>query len=79
MVEYKLYGIGSDGHVLWRHDCFALDDLDSLDHARELGGIYEIEIWQGARFVARMTKDGTASLAQSSAQPAHAGPLRIAP
>jgi len=66
--EYKLYCIGSDGRIAMRHDYHAADDLDSLDRATELCGEYEIEIWQGERFVARVTKAGTASLVEPSAQ-----------
>jgi len=70
MSEYKLYCIESDGRVAMRHDYCASDDLSSLDRAKELCGEYEIEVWQGSRFVARVTKDGTASLTEPSAQSA---------
>ena len=68
MSEYKLYCIGSDGRVAMRHDYSARDDLASLERAKELCGEYEIEVWHGSRFVARVTKDGTASLIEQNAQ-----------
>jgi hypothetical protein len=68
MADYKLYCIATDGHIAMRHDYDACDDLTSLERARELCGEYEIEIWQGVRFVARVAKDGTASAAGPAAQ-----------
>lgn len=59
--EYKLYSIGHDGHIEKRHDCNAPDDLAALDKARALCGPHEIEVWNGARFVARLAADGSAS------------------
>jgi hypothetical protein len=42
------------------------DDLTALEKAQELCGNYEIEIWQAARRVARLSKDGTGSLQPDS-------------
>lgn len=61
MGEYKFYCIGPDGHIVSRQDYAARDDLAALDRARELCGQYEIEVWEGARMVTRVAKDGTAS------------------
>ena len=63
MPDYKLYCIGHDGHIDKRHDIKAAGDLDALDQARKICGPHEVEVWEQARFVARITADGTASLA----------------
>ena len=70
MHEYKLYCIGSNGHIESRHDYRARDDLAALERARELCHEFEIEIWEGARVVTRVAKDGTASFIEPSAQSA---------
>jgi hypothetical protein len=61
MSDYKLYCIGLDGHIEKRHDYFAPDDLDALDRAKQICGPHEVEVWEGARFIARVKADGTAS------------------
>jgi len=60
-MDYKLYCIGVDGHVVKRYDFAGADDLAALDRVRELCEEFEIEVWERARFVARLAKDGTAS------------------
>jgi hypothetical protein len=59
--EYKLYCIGSDGHINKRHDYFGPDDLAALDRARKICGPHEVEVWEGARFITRVALDGKAS------------------
>jgi hypothetical protein len=59
--EYKLYCIGDDGHINKRHDYCAPDDLAALEQAHKLCGPHEVEVWERARFVARVKADGTAS------------------
>jgi hypothetical protein len=66
--EYKLYCVDTDGRIVRRYDYAAEDDFGALDRAKELCGEYEIEIWEGARFAARVARDGTASLLGPSAQ-----------
>jgi hypothetical protein len=65
--DYKLYCIGRDGHIERRHDYHAREDVDALDRAREICGPHEVEVWEGARFIARIAGDGTASLHPSVA------------
>lgn len=61
MGDYKLYCIGEDGHISNRHDYNGADDLDALDQARKIRWPHEVEVWERARFVARIKADGTAS------------------
>ena len=60
--DYKLYCIGLDGHIERRHDYKARDDLAALDRAKQICGPHEVEVWEGARMVARVKADGTASM-----------------
>jgi hypothetical protein len=60
--EYKLYCVGDDGHINKRHDSRAKDDLDALEQAQKLCGPHEVEVWEGARLVARVAGNGTASM-----------------
>jgi hypothetical protein len=61
MLDYKLYYIGRDGHVERRQDYHAPDDVAALEYAQQHCEPLEIEVWIGARFVARVAADGTAS------------------
>ena len=63
--DYKLYCIGDDGHIKKRHDYAAPDDLAALNQARKICGPHEVEVWERARFVARVKADGTTSDVQS--------------
>ena len=62
MRDYKLYVIGDDGHIVNRHDYPAKDDLGALQRAKELCAKNEIEVWEGARFIARVAVGGGASM-----------------
>ena len=64
-VDYKLYCIGRDGRIAERHDYWVPDDVDALERAREICGPYEVEVWAGARFVARVAADGKTSAVQN--------------
>jgi hypothetical protein len=59
--EYKLYCIGVDGHIEKRHDVLAKDDISALEQAQKICGPHEVEVWDGARMVARVAADGKAS------------------
>ena len=63
MPDYKLYRMGDDGHIKARVDIEARDDLDALEQAQKICGPDEIEVWEGARFITRVTADGNASIA----------------
>jgi hypothetical protein len=61
MPEYRIYCINGENRVVSRHDFDVRDDLTAFEKAMELCGTYEVEIWEGARLVTRLAKDGTAS------------------
>ena len=61
MVAYKFYCMGEDGHIVKRHDVEAADDVAALERAQEICGDYAIEIWDSARFVTHVNRDGSAS------------------
>ena len=61
MVAYKFYCVDDGGHIVKRHDVEAADDVAALERARELCGEFEIELWEGARFITHVAKDGNAS------------------
>jgi hypothetical protein len=66
MREYHLYCIDHKNHIRSRHSFVLVDDLAALDAGKKLCGEYEIEAWEGTRLVARLAKDGTASLQPAS-------------
>lgn len=56
-MEYKLYRLDENQHIVSAKDIIALDDLAALDEAEKICQAYAMEIWQGARCVARVKKD----------------------
>jgi hypothetical protein len=64
--DYHIYRIDETNHIIGRHDCIEPDDLAAIARAKELCGPHEVEVWQLARLVARLAKDGTASLQPDS-------------
>jgi hypothetical protein len=61
MLEYKLYRLdGETRHIVSIKDVVARDDLDALQEAEKLCEAGAVEIWQGARCVARVKKDNVA-------------------
>jgi hypothetical protein len=56
MLGYKLYRLGSGTQrIVSVKDVIALDDLDALRDAEKICNADAIEIWQGARCVARVS------------------------
>jgi hypothetical protein len=77
MSDYNVYCIDNAGHIFWRHDYFAPDDAAALNSGRELCGPHDVEVWQGARFVARVAGGGTIgdALQHAPAQTSAGGPF----
>ena len=61
MPEYKFYCMNDAGHIVKRHDIVVADDVAALERAKEICSEYAIELWERARFIAHVSKDGTAS------------------
>lgn len=61
MNQYKFYFLDENGHIFSAQDHLLRDDLDALAAAQKLNGDHVIEVWQGARQVARV-KVGDAAL-----------------
>jgi hypothetical protein len=53
-MDYRFFFVGHDGHISGRvdHDCD--DDLAALEHAKTLATNSLVEVWDAARFVARV-------------------------
>ena len=60
-MEYRLYRLDGAGHIITAREVAALDDLAALAEAEKLCDWQSIEVWQGARYVARV-KQGNAPL-----------------
>ena len=71
LLEYKLYCVDGEGHIILRHDFHARDDVDSLELVKIFLGPNDVEIWQGTRMVARVKEDGTASFAATTEEHVH--------
>ena len=63
-MGYRFFFVGHDGHIAGRidHDCD--DDLTALEYAETLATTASVEIWDAARFVARV-KAGNSPLETS--------------
>jgi len=58
MVEYRIYSVGSDGHFM-KSECLECpSDADAIKQAGQSMDIYDVELWSGARVVARLNRHG---------------------
>ena len=53
MHNYKVYVFGDDGHIINLVDLNCLDDEAAADKGRQLADGRPIELWDGARKIAR--------------------------
>ena len=53
MHGYRVYVIGSDGHIRNRIECFCESDDDAKQRAQQLVDGHAVELWDEARKVAR--------------------------
>lgn len=53
MQNYKAYILGEDGHIIDRVDLDCSDDDDAKVKARKLAIGQAVELWDGARKIAR--------------------------
>jgi hypothetical protein len=53
MPEYRAYIIGRDGHIQHRIDLVCEHEADAMAQAKHLVDAQDVELWQGARKVAR--------------------------
>jgi hypothetical protein len=67
MQQYKFYFLDDRGHIFRAQDHVLRDDLDALTAAEGLSTDHMIEVWQGARQVARV-KQGDEALNASDRQ-----------
>ena len=54
ITEYKLYSLDETGHIVSAKDLLAHDDLAALREAETACQKNAVEVWQGARRVARV-------------------------
>jgi hypothetical protein len=54
MTGYHFFFVGHDGHIVGRADRDCEDDLAALEYAEALATTASIEVWDAARFVARV-------------------------
>lgn len=56
-MKYRLHSLDDAQQIVSSKDLVAQDDLAALDEAEKVCQAYAMEIWQGARCVARVKKD----------------------
>jgi hypothetical protein len=64
MRDYRAYIIGIEGHRFIRAENFRsdlADDAAAIAAAKKLNANHDVELWDGARFVARFSPDGKIS------------------
>jgi hypothetical protein len=64
MRDYRAYILGTEGHRFIRAEDFLSDhpdDAAALATAKKLSDKHDVELWDGARFVARFSPDGKIS------------------
>jgi hypothetical protein len=55
--EYRAYIIGPDGHIQSRVDLICEDESAAQEQAKQLVDGHDVELWQGARKLARFYPD----------------------
>lgn len=53
MPGYYVYTLGNDGHIIDRQSITCDSDEEAKERAKRLVDGYPVEMWQGARKVAR--------------------------
>ena len=57
MKQYRVYSLDQAGRIALAQDVHCRDDLDALTWAENAVGREGLEIWEGARLVARVKPD----------------------
>ena len=55
MVEYRVYTVDKDGHIVKSTPLVCDDDSRAVEQAKEISKDDTLEIWSGERFVARLS------------------------
>ena len=56
MAEYRAYTIGIDGHIVGFEALVCADDVEAINGAKRLVDGHDIELWNGARFIIRLSR-----------------------
>jgi len=54
MKQYRVYSLDKAGHIAQAQNVECRDDLDALEWAQAAAGRDGLEVWDGARLVARV-------------------------
>jgi hypothetical protein len=58
MAQYRVYTVGSDNHFVGAPEVIeCADDVAAIKKAKELKNGLDVEVWERARVVARLTRD----------------------
>jgi hypothetical protein len=55
MAEYRAYVVGDDGHFVDYKAIVCRDDGEAIAQAKRLVNGRDIELWNGARFIIRLS------------------------
>lgn len=69
MLDYRIYFLDTLGRINLSYDFRGPDDLSALDEAKKYADKCPLEVWQRARLVARIDRDGNAAAAAKSVTP----------
>lgn len=53
MSDYRAYLVGSDGHIFQAMNLYVPDDAAAIAAALQLVDGHDVELWQGARKIAK--------------------------
>jgi hypothetical protein len=54
MIEYRAFTVGPDGHFVGSEALICADDAEAIEQATRFVDGHDIELWSGARLVARL-------------------------
>ena len=61
MPEYRAFFLGDDGHFVGFEPLVCADDSEAIEKAKRLSERRPVELWSGARFVARLSAPQTSA------------------
>ena len=57
MLDYRVFVLGEDGHVLHRHDFWCATEEEAIERAHQLVDGSDVELWYRARKIATFRRN----------------------
>jgi hypothetical protein len=58
MPDFRVYFIGDDGHIQGVRELANMTEAEAIEQAKQLLDGHDLEVWEGERAVANLSKNG---------------------